>query len=308
MVRSGRFAPSKLLAIVVKSHPARPSVREIFAADARLPYAAVSCRLLTSLLWVEFAATMNTRISELLHLAREIGRPDRRLAILGEGNVSAKISEDSFAVKASGSCLGTLVESDLMVCRAELLLPLLDDSHVLDSEIDAALLGSRTEPASRRPSVESVFHAWLLTLKGVEFVGHCHPTACTQILCSPRAGDFATRRIFPDQVVMCGAESVLVPYTDPGVALAREIRQRTQSFIAAHQEPPRLVLLQNHGIIAVGRTAQAVLGALLMAEKAAEIFLGAAVMGGPEYLAKASVERIAGRLDEHYRQEQLNMR
>ena len=48
-------------------------------------------------------------------------------------------------------------------------------------------------------------------------------------------------------------------------------------------------------------------GSLLMAEKAAEIFVGAAALGGPVFLTAAQCERIAGRPDEHYRQKMLGM-
>ena len=47
-------------------------------------------------------------IQDLLTLSHEIGREDRGLAILGEGNTSVRLSDDAFAVKASGTCLGTL--------------------------------------------------------------------------------------------------------------------------------------------------------------------------------------------------------
>jgi hypothetical protein len=44
-----------------------------------------------------------------------------------------------------------------------------------------------------------------------------------------------------------------------------------------------------------------------MAEKAAEIFVGAAALGGPVFLTAEQSERIAGRPDEHYRQKMLGM-
>jgi hypothetical protein len=46
---------------------------------------------------------------------------------------------------------------------------------------------------------------------------------------------------------------------------------------------------------------------MLMAEKAAKIFVGAAVLGGPVFFSQQNVERIAGRPDEAYRQRALKM-
>jgi rhamnose utilization protein RhaD (predicted bifunctional aldolase and dehydrogenase) len=158
-----------------------------------------------------------------------------------------------------------------------------------------------------KPSVEALFHGYLLGLPDVSFVGHVHAIAVNQILCSPRAREFAEKRIFPDEIVCCGAESVLVPYTDPGLILAQAIREKTHAFIEHHGTFPRLILLENHGIIALGKTPQAVLAALLMAEKTAAIWTGAAALGGPIFLTPENVQRIAQRPDEHYRQRALKL-
>ena len=246
-------------------------------------------------------------IQDLLTLSHEIGREDRGLAILGEGNTSVCLSDETFAVKASGTCLGTLKEEDTVECRFAALLPLLEKQSMTDKEIDDALLASRVNPNAKKPSVEAVFHAWLLTLPGIKFVGHAHATAVNQILCSPRARDFAVNRMFPDEIVCCSVASVLVPYTDPGLKLAQAIRTETEAYIKNIGRQPRIILMQNHGAIALGASWQAVLTAMLMAEKAAKVFVGAAALGGPVFFTKENVDRIAGRPDEAYRQKALKM-
>jgi rhamnose utilization protein RhaD (predicted bifunctional aldolase and dehydrogenase) len=146
-----------------------------------------------------------------------------------------------------------------------------------------------------------------LTLPNVEFVGHTHAVAVNQILCSPRAREFAAKRIFPDEIVFCGSAAVFVPYTDPGLRLAQAIRRRTEIFMRRYKQPPRVILLENHGLITLGRTPDAVLAAMVMAEKTAIIWVGAAALGGPKFLSKENIRRIAGRSDEHYRQRALNV-
>jgi rhamnose utilization protein RhaD (predicted bifunctional aldolase and dehydrogenase) len=251
--------------------------------------------------------TKSALLAELLTLSHEIGREDRGLAMLGEGNTSVRLSEETFLVKASGSCLGTLTEADVAECRLDALLPLLERASMTDHEIDDALLAARVDPKAKKPSVEAVFHAWILTLPGIKFVGHSHATSVNQILCSPRARDFAERRMFPDEIVCCGPAAVYLPYTDPGLKLAQTLRSQTESFIKKHQTQPRVILMQNHGIITMGATRQAVLAAMFMAEKAARIFIGAAALGGPVFFSEANVERINGRPDEAYRQRALKM-
>lgn len=247
------------------------------------------------------------KLAALLKLSHDLGAPERRLAILGEGNTSARLAPGQFAVKASGCNLASLAATDLTQCDADKILKLLDAKKVSDTDINAALFAARLNPNAKKPSVEAIFHAWLLTLDGVEFVGHTHPITVNQVLCSPRARDFAERRVFPDEIVCCGAESVFIPYTDPGLALARAIRDGTKTFIKKHGAAPRLILLQNHGLIALGSSPNAVMAATLMAAKAAEIFAGAAAMGGPNFLTEAHVERIATRADEAHRQRELKI-
>jgi rhamnose utilization protein RhaD (predicted bifunctional aldolase and dehydrogenase) len=244
-------------------------------------------------------------VEDLLKLSHEVGLEERGLALLGEGNTSARLSEDTYLVKASGSCLGTLAENDIVECRMSALLPLLDRASMSDEEINDALLASRIDGSAKKPSVEAVFHAWALSLAGVRFVGHCHPVYVNQILCSPRAREFAENRMIAEEVVCCGVESVLVPVTDPGLKLAQAIQRETSVFMKKHRCVPTVILMENHGIIALGGTANAVLAALLTAEKAARMFIGAAQLGGPNFMSEESVARIATRPDELYRQRLL---
>jgi rhamnose utilization protein RhaD (predicted bifunctional aldolase and dehydrogenase) len=246
-------------------------------------------------------------IQSLLALSHQLGGERLRMAILGEGNTSVRIDEETFAVKASGSNLASLTDADVTHCVFSRLLPLLDKSAATDVEVDQALLAARLDADTKKPSIEALFHAYLLTLPGVRCVGHVHAIAVNQILCSPRAREFAERRACPDEIVMCGVESVFVPYAEPGLGLSQAIRREVVAFVKRTGRDPKIILLQNHGIIAVGASPKAVLGSLLMAEKAAEIFVGAAALGGPVFLTTEQCERIAGRPDEHYRQKMLGM-
>jgi rhamnose utilization protein RhaD (predicted bifunctional aldolase and dehydrogenase) len=82
-----------------------------------------------------------------------------------------------------------------------------------------------------RPSVEVTFHAALLTDCDVRYIAHTHPVAINRITCSSRVREFASHRLFPDEIVLCGPESVLVPYTDPGLPLALEIRRNAHDYM-----------------------------------------------------------------------------
>jgi rhamnose utilization protein RhaD (predicted bifunctional aldolase and dehydrogenase) len=153
--------------------------------------------------------------------------------------------------------------------------------------------------------VETLFHAYFLGLAGVRFVGHTHPTAVNAILCAREGEALVRGRIFPDEIVCCGERPVWVPYTDPGQPLAREVRRRVDEYVAEEGTFPRIVLMQNHGLIALGSTPAEVLSATAMWVKTSRILLGTALLGGPNFLTAENVRRIASRPDEHYRQQRL---
>jgi len=243
----------------------------------------------------------------LLTLSHHLGAEPRQLAILGEGNTSTRLSDHSFLVKASGSSLATLREEEVVECRFDTLLPLLDLPTATDTAIDETLLACRMHQGAKKPSIEALFHAWLLSLPDIGFVGHTHPVAVNAILCSPLGEAFATRRMCPDEIVCCGPASVFVPYCDPGLRLAQAIRDTTNAYIETHGALPRVILLQNHGMIALAPTAAGVEAATYMTVKAAHIFAGAVPLGGPVCLSPEQIAHIANRSDEHHRQRALNL-
>lgn len=241
------------------------------------------------------------KLHELILMSNELAREDRRWVIIGEGNTSLRIDADTFYVKASGRSLNGITADGFVAVRFEPLLKLLDvegDSTALQEAMNAA----RVDPLSAlRPSVEVTFHALLLHECGVQVIAHTHPVAVNQILCSPRAADFAYRRMFPDEIVLCGPRSLLIPYVDPGVPLARVMRDEVRQFIDLEGEPPKVILLHNHGLIALAQTPTEALNITAMAVKAAEIFTGAALLGGPVFLTDDDVRHIYRRPDEIYR-------
>lgn len=255
-------------------------------------------------------------LTELVELSHQLGHADRAMAILGEGNTSARApgyDDESFWVKASGSELGTLRPAQLVrvsfeKCRALIDGPELNDEQVKDGLLDAVVEGGD----GVRPSVETVLHAALLELPGalpgagVNFVGHTHPTAINALTCSDRFGEALTQRLFPDQIVVCGPSAVLVPYVDPGLPLARAVRDGAVAYAEHWGEPPKTVFMQNHGFIALGKSAKQVLQISQMAVKSAEVLNGAFAVGMPQFMSEEQVNRIAGRDDEHYRQKVLD--
>lgn len=242
-------------------------------------------------------------LTQLVNLSRLLGEPHRDLIILGEGNTSARLDDDSFLVKESGKGLPEADENSFVRVAFSKILPTLDGPSLNDTEVKNALLDSRVgcEGERPRPSVETFLHAYLLSLPGINFVGHTHPTAINSILCSKVSREAVSGRLFPDEIVCCGPAVCYVGYTDPGVDLARELRAQVEAFIDQHNMPPRVILMENHGLIATGATARDVETATAMAVKAARVLIGTYALGGPRFLSEATVNRIHTRPDEAYR-------
>ena len=244
-------------------------------------------------------------LAELVALSCRLGAPERDYVILGEGNTSARADQDWFWVKASGTSLCDISEAGFVLVNRAKVLGLLEGGELSDDQVKQGLAAASADPAGPRPSVETMFHAYLLGLPGVRFVGHTHPTVVNAVLCAQASREIVSGRIFPDEIVCLGRAPVYVPYTDPGLALARAIRQGVEDYLAAEGERPRAILMENHGLVALGATPQEVETITAMWVKTARVLIGAYALGGPRYLSVQSVDRIHTRPDELYRKQAL---
>jgi len=245
-------------------------------------------------------------LQQLIAMTRHLGDPANDYVILGEGNTSARIDEESFWVKASGTEMRDIGRDGFVEVHFSPVLAMLEDGDLSDEEIRQQLIEAKAGPSSPAPpSVETVFHALALTMGGANYVGHTHPTAVNAILCSQHVEAAIAGRLFPDEIVVCGPALAYVPYTDPGLPLARRIRNVLREYLEAYGEPPKAILMQNHGLIALGRTAQEVENITAMCVKTARVLIASYALGGPHFMSPQAVERIHTRSDEAYRRQKL---
>jgi rhamnose utilization protein RhaD (predicted bifunctional aldolase and dehydrogenase) len=255
--------------------------------------------------------TVETLRTDLVGLSRRLGDPAADLAILGEGNTSADVGDGSFLVKASGASLARAGDGDFVRVNRAAILALIDDATL--DEYDVTGLGTRLRDAvdapdgvpARPPSIEAMLHALALDLAGARYVGHTHPTAVNRLLCSDRAAELVAGALFPDQVVVCGRNALLVPYAEPGLPLGRAVRDGLRAHLDRYGTPPKLIYLGNHGIVAMGGSAAEVLQITEMSVKAARILHGALAVGAPRFLPDASADRLDRRPDEIHRRRVL---
>ena len=202
----------------------------------------------------ELPPTPVAMLDELIGMARSFGS-DPEFARGGGGNASVK-ADGVLYIKPSGVALATLAAGDLVPLDIEPLLALLrsDDAAAApavegagaegDPVMRTAMMARLADAGGRRPSVELLFHAFLPE----RFVLHTHHVDVNAVTCN-RDGAALAERLFGDRALW-------VPYTDPGLPLARAIVEaRRAHAVRTGQPAPSITVMQNHGIIVGGDSA-----------------------------------------------------
>jgi rhamnose utilization protein RhaD (predicted bifunctional aldolase and dehydrogenase) len=247
---------------------------------------------------VTFTARPADVPGELVDLTRRLGDPDADLVVLAEGNTSVRLDADRFAVKASGTRMDAAAAGDFVVGELAELLAVLDDPDA-DQDTVTTLLSA----GSARASIETLVHVAALAA-GATWVAHTHPTAVVGLLAVAEAEELWSAPLFPDEAVVLG-EPVWVPYAAPGLALGRAAHAAIRERYERDGAPPRLVLLGNHGIVALGATATEVQTVTTMAVKAARVRGVALAAGTLAPLDRKHARDLAGRPDEAARRAML---
>lgn len=243
---------------------------------------------------------------ELVQLCRQLGDPSRDLAILGEGNASARVHDDTFVVTTSGSQLAGVTLDDLVdvdLARAAAL------ARRSTQGFDRQSLNDLAHPMGngdrRIPSIETLLHSLILERTGCAFVGHTHPTSVLGLLCSVRGVASLASPLFPDEVVVCGRNPLVVPYAGPGPDLASVLDRSLADYFDTMQMWPKTIYLANHGLLALGETPAEIVAISTMAEKAARVRLHSLSIGEVVCLTDDEARVLGGRADEEYRRRKL---
>ena len=245
---------------------------------------------------------------ELLRLCNALGEPVRDLVLSAEGNVSSRADDPAsgaqrMVIKASGCSLATMTDDDLLLVDRRAISPLLDTEDVTDDVTAAAYRASVIDGGARprMPSVEAILHAVIYGETSAQVIAHTHPTAVNAILCSQTPELLVGGALFPDMIVVLGRRQLLLPYVDPGVPLARAVRDAIRTFVAQDGTAPRVIYLANHGLFVLASSPDEALQITSMVVKVARIIGGSLATGGPRFLEPDNVDRIENRPDEQYR-------
>jgi rhamnulokinase len=231
-------------------------------------------------------------VAELLETGARLSRwfgENPEYARAGGGNSSVK-HDGTLYIKPSGVSLASIRPESLMPLAMGPLLSLAGADAAVEAGSDpvmrVAMAARLRDEGALRPSVECVFHALIPR----RFVIHTHPTTVNALTCA-RDGEAIARRLFGDEVLW-------IPYTDPGLPLAREIaRRRVERGTGGGSA--EVTLLQNHGLIVAGDDETAIVERSEAVVAAVRDRVAAAASGpgtsgpSPSAATSAAIERLS---------------
>ena len=194
-------------------------------------------------LWDSDAPSENRVLDVLVYRSRRIGA-DPDLVVWGGGNTSAKTVETDhlgrvrsvLRIKGSGTDLKTIDRAGFPGIFRDDVLPLLEREAMTDEEMVAYLEHCMVEPGGRRPSIETLLHAFL----PARHVDHVHADAIVTLTNTPDG-----RRTVAEAL---GEGVAFVPYRRPGFQLSKEVHAAAHGVYA--------IVLEKHGLVTWGDSAE----------------------------------------------------
>lgn len=194
-------------------------------------------------LWGPEAPPEEAAIEVLVYRSRLLGA-DPELVVWGGGNTSLKTIERDhlgreravLRIKGSGTDLKSIDRAGFPGVYLEDVLALLQREEMSDEKMVAYLERCMVEPGGKRPSIETLLHAFL----PARHVDHTHADAIVALTNAP-GGREAVREALGERVAW-------VAYRRPGFRLSREVYEAAQQADA--------IVLANHGTVTWGDTAR----------------------------------------------------
>ncbi|PKG25623.1 bifunctional aldolase/short-chain dehydrogenase [Niallia nealsonii] len=194
----------------------------------------------------EKASQLSKGLDELVYRSNLIGT-DRAVCNWGGGNTSMKTIEKDFRgrdvevmwVKGSGSDLATMKAQNFTGLKMDDICLLIEKEEMPDEEMVSYLAHCMIDSTHPRASIETLLHAFL----PYKHVDHTHPDAIISLCCADNGKQIAEE--------IYGNRFVWVPYIRPGFTLSKMIAEGVKNNPNAE-----LVLMEKHGLVVWGDTAQ----------------------------------------------------
>lgn len=193
---------------------------------------------------------MNKEIKDLVKLSKYAGERFDYVQGAG-GNTSVKLNDSLMLIKASGYILSELTETSGFVSvdykKAKSILTnnevlSIHDKHLRESKAASLTQSCTTEHFMGRPSIETLLHAVLDT-----YTLHTHPISVNHI---------STLKNWYEKSNEIVPNTLNVTYATPGLELTLELLKGYENI---ENQEVKVIILQNHGLIVSGKSAEAVI-------------------------------------------------
>lgn len=201
-----------------------------------------------------------SQINDLIDVCHRVYK--KQFVSAYDGNLSAKISENSFLITRSGVCKGDVTEKDIL-------------------EID---LSGKVLKGSGKVSTEVKIHLIAYQhRKDVSAVVHCHPIYSTAFAAF---GEGFRKNIFPEVILTLGE----VPLCEYGTPSTDELPNSMLPFIKSSSA----LLLKNHGAVTFGKNIIDAYYKMEKLEHQANIIFLARLLGGEKEIPARKVDELLG--------------
>lgn len=206
---------------------------------------------------VKMESDIKKKINEFVKAANKVGY--YKLLNCSSGNMSQRLDEKKMLMSKSGSWLEELNENEVSICEIE-------SGKVLNDI---------------KPTVENVFHRGILNNReDVNTVLHFQSPYATIIACSCKS--YFNFNVIAEVPIYIGSIDT-VPYLVPGsIELAEAVINSAKTN--------NLIIMKNHGLVAVGKDYNDVIQKAKFFELACEIMIKS--NGQVNYLTEADVENL----------------
>ncbi|KMK75077.1 bifunctional rhamnulose-1-phosphate aldolase/short-chain dehydrogenase [Alkalihalobacillus pseudalcaliphilus] len=234
----------------------------------------------------DVAEMIEAGLGELVYRSNLIGS-DRAVCNWGGGNTSMKTREVDFRgeeidvlwVKGSGSDLASMKKENFTALKLADIEPLKEREEMNDADMVNYLSHCMLEPTHPRASIETLLHAFL----PFKHVDHTHPDSIISLCCADNGRELANE--------LFGQRFVWVPYIRPGFQLSKMIAEGV-----AQNPDAELVLMEKHGLVVWGDTAEESYHKTISVIQEAEAFIEEKrkssddIFGGKKYKSLPDVE------------------
>ena len=201
----------------------------------------------------------------------------------GVAAVARRLVSSGLVTGTSGNVSARTPEGDVLITPSGLSYEVMDPESIVLVDLDGGLLEGSLVPSSETPMHTGIYKA----RQNVEAVVHTHSRYATTLACLGwpiRPVHYMLTTLGPDGRVP------LAPYALYGT------EELAGNAVGALGESHKACLLQNHGTITVGESAEEAFASSVVLEEMAELYYYARLAGKPILLDRDQVNEVANKI------------